>query len=264
MSYATATSSQPKAKRRYLWGYLSINVRYAGSCCACEGAIEKSDLCWWHPKLGYLRCFACPPDEDDFKWDEFAVWYFIEGNGRYEEDLRTEDELREAEKRWEQNKREVEETEGRSQLGVVWLAGDLGELDEYEGEHEQGEDGEDRRQSGQGGQGEETSFLSPIQRMDASPARKLTELEEVLSRPFETLLSDLTPTLEHHITESRKRSGGRFERDDLRGVAYLKLVEAMPKFDGRGSFGAYLDTVIPSALTDYARRERRNEGATSQ
>lgn len=238
--------------RRFCWGYISLDAKHRGECEECGGEIKAGERAWWHPTTKAMRCssWLCRPTHETFRDNEIVVWHIKEG--QFEPWYLA---LREEAIERARLKRE-------RVLGVAWLAGEepgyepLDESSTEEGDGFEPEAGVAEDPTGmQAGEEEETSSTSSSLSEDVANARKLTSKDELLARPFESVFQDVQKTLDYHVRWSVNKSAGHFDRDDLTGVVYLKLVEAMESFSGAGTFGAYLDAVIPNALVDFARKE---------
>lgn len=234
-----------KVESRYCCGYILLNTKLGGQTCeACGDPIKRRQACYWHPVIKSLRCKSCTPTYETFRENEIVVWYVEEG--RFEEQEWTDDELA-----------EIEENRRRSEAGVVGVVvfadASLNEdanVVESSGGWRRADDPGDR---------EEVLPFDDLLRKDAGHVRNLTDPNKILTKDTAELLAELEPTIRHWVWDSYKKSAGRFDKADLRAVIHLKLVDAIRKYDGRGSFGAFIDAVVPRALVSYARRELRND-----
>jgi DNA-directed RNA polymerase specialized sigma24 family protein len=237
------------SRKRFLWGYISLVAKHGNRQCeGCKCEIEVGDPCWWHPIIRSMRCWDCKPTWQTFDDNEIVVWYVKEGQ-------------------YEEQAGEDEDDEGERVLGVAWVAGEepgyepLDEVSDEAAQPSQPHGWSEHDEAGEGTERDNFSFSSSL-REDVPNARKLTSRDELLARPFESVFEDVKGKLEYHVRWAFRKSAGHFDRDDLQGEVYLKLVESMKSFTGAGNFGGYLDVVIPNALVDYARRELPHDQGT--
>ena len=237
-------------KGRYYWGSLWLEAAFDSKCIECGLSISKGENCWYRPKAklqdstrrGFLRCNreGCRPDPEKMRLDELVDWYVA--FGQHEEDEHEDDSVSEQEREGlDGDLRRLEL--GLVPFGVRWLEGSDEENWEILSREDEDEDF--------------LLFSSVV--TDARNTRDLTDPAVIRSIPFEKILADLDSSIGFHVSQACRKSNHTLEGDDLRSEAQVALYKSLGKFEGIGSFGAYANQVVPHALVDYFRRQRRFE-----